>query len=846
MIQEILKTSFFYLPFFLLFTTMLAQAETHFRIFEGESAKNQKVGTKVNKTTVIDCDNKIFTSKVAQGQEPKHIGGKAYNLLRLENIERVPPWFCISASVFENLVLKNESLQKRISTLQSEYEKKSDTVFREAQRTREAIMELSIPIEMEELIRKNMMRIAKEQKGFAVRSSAKIEDGERFSCAGLFDSFLNVSNFPEAINALKKVWASCFNDAAIEYFLHNKLPFESLSMSVVFQRMVQGKASGTAFNIDVSTGFHCYHIAADHGSGGIVDGENGGDSYLLLPDSFHIIKKTETDKNIPSLKEEDVRKIAVRLKRCAAEYKKHGTEYVDTEFVLSEDNELYFVQIRPLAKSACASVATVDDAKLTPILKGLYSVTGAATGKAKIIKDFNALPSGEASIGPEDIVVAHRIANYWGPYLTKFAAVVTEEGAPTSHPMLICRERNIPCVIGVRNAVEILSEFEGRPITVDGIKKAVYLGKAPFKKGDIDNKAALQIVPVETLPDEEPIIKELLKSKRLIRRENAFWLASPNCILSAPLRDLQMESYKNIKAILNDIDPLKAENFSGRLKIIDGKIYHALQKTLQEDIVFFEDMSLEDCERYGLKFQNALESFASLAHSFEPNKESWEQCKEAYKETLAYMWLSFAFRTHVNLQASIAANQAKIPQCYYEEFCNRIQDAERQEDKNLFFEQRQILQILQRYFKEGEIPALDIQKIKEERPLIYEKVKDLSLQYKFKQSDDFYEFPDLQTVFDSVKNANACTPSQQPFLDSEYFTDNPFLKRWIELSIKAKIMQNNAHHVKVRGLWNIRKKLIDFSSANLHQEIIDDPLDILKLPLENIESLFEKGALHEI
>ena len=51
------------------------------------------------------------------------------------------------------------------------------------------------------------------------------------------------------------------------------------------------------------------------------------------------------------------------------------------------------------------------------------------------------------------------------------------EGSPTAHPMLIGRERNMPCVIGCPNVIERLRFYDGEWVTLDGLGKKVYLGK---------------------------------------------------------------------------------------------------------------------------------------------------------------------------------------------------------------------------------------------------------------------------------------------------------------------------------------------------------------------------------
>ncbi|MDO8883083.1 PEP/pyruvate-binding domain-containing protein, partial [Pseudotabrizicola sp.] len=87
---------------------------------------------------------------------------------------------------------------------------------------------------------------------FAVRSSARQEDGADHSHAGQFDTFLNVpADGVEA--AARKVWQSGFSETVATYrALKSKGKAEG--PAVVVQRMVDARVAGVAFSADPVTG----------------------------------------------------------------------------------------------------------------------------------------------------------------------------------------------------------------------------------------------------------------------------------------------------------------------------------------------------------------------------------------------------------------------------------------------------------------------------------------------------------------------------------------------------------------------------------------------------------------
>ena len=78
-----------------------------------------------------------------------------------------------------------------------------------------------------------------KKSSVAVRSSAVAEDLPNASFAGQQDTFLNIDNFSDFINALKECIASLFNARAISYSVTNNVPLNMIRIAVGVQLMVR-------------------------------------------------------------------------------------------------------------------------------------------------------------------------------------------------------------------------------------------------------------------------------------------------------------------------------------------------------------------------------------------------------------------------------------------------------------------------------------------------------------------------------------------------------------------------------------------------------------------------------
>ena len=88
----------------------------------------------------------------------------------------------------------------------------------------------------------------------AVRSSATAEDLPDASFAGQQDTILDVLGEDAVLDAVRKCWASLWNDRAVAYRQTHDVPARGLRLAVVVQRMVNAQSAGVLFTADPITG----------------------------------------------------------------------------------------------------------------------------------------------------------------------------------------------------------------------------------------------------------------------------------------------------------------------------------------------------------------------------------------------------------------------------------------------------------------------------------------------------------------------------------------------------------------------------------------------------------------
>jgi pyruvate,water dikinase len=178
----------------------------------------------------------------------------------------------------------------------------------------------------------------------AVRSSATAEDLPGASFAGQQDTYLGIEGDAQVLDAIRRCWASLWNERAVAYRRVQGLDDEGVGIGVVVQRMVDAASAGVLFTADPITGRrHRAVVDAAAGLGeAVVSGSVDPDHYAVDPDTGAVDQRIV--RGSPALSDVQVLELAAIGRRIEDAL---GAPQ-DIEFAFDTGGSLWILQARPI------------------------------------------------------------------------------------------------------------------------------------------------------------------------------------------------------------------------------------------------------------------------------------------------------------------------------------------------------------------------------------------------------------------------------------------------------------------------------------------------------------------
>lgn len=424
-------------------------------------------------------------------------GNKAYKLSKIIPLPQadIPLGFVVTVLGFRNYLAYNNLFDEIKRLLDSCHEGQNPE--RVSQKLRLLILGGEIPPDLRQEILKSAEHIypSRPEAGiYSVRSSAVGEDGE-LSFAGLHDSFLNVP-FRDLLSNYKKVLASLYNTAALEYRLKSQIPFSDMAMAVLYQQMVPGQVSGVTYSIDPNApDENVCLVTATRGLGtGVVEGSAFADTFRLSRDPPYPIvssriggMKTESEKQAsedieggPSGKLQEpclTPERASSLVETAMILERFFKRPQDIEWTFDANGKMWILQSRPLALIRTRRARSPELKNILrhyPVIiedQGMIAYRGIGSGPVWIANEgvnLNDFPTGAVLVSRFSLPVLARV-------IPRASAVITDVGSATGHMATVAREFRIPTIVDTGSATEILTN--GQVVTVDAERNVVYKGR---------------------------------------------------------------------------------------------------------------------------------------------------------------------------------------------------------------------------------------------------------------------------------------------------------------------------------------------------------------------------------
>lgn len=234
---------------------------------------------------------------------PERVGGKAASLAPLVSLHvATPEGFCVTTRAYDDHMTAlwasgTGNKMSRVSQGQPTLESG------ELEDLRNSIMATEIRAELRRGIKEalEVLRQSAHERPLrvAVRSSATTEDGAEASCAGQYDTFLNILDEDGIIDRIKRCWASFWSERAFFYRTKKGIDHWNTSMAVLVQELVPAESAGTLFLVNpVTRNGNEAIVEATWGLGELlVSGRVTPDTYVVeIAGGTPILKKKRISK----------------------------------------------------------------------------------------------------------------------------------------------------------------------------------------------------------------------------------------------------------------------------------------------------------------------------------------------------------------------------------------------------------------------------------------------------------------------------------------------------------------------------------------------------------------------
>ncbi len=447
------------------------------------------------------------------------------------------------------------------------------------------------------------------EKGYAIRSSANVEDSFEHSFAGQFRSFLDLRGETEILEAIRLVWEQTSSPMVDAYLQRLPPDHRDLKMAVIIQEMVSPQISGVAFSRNPLTGLDEIVVEAVHGSGELL--MQAGETPLRW-----IYKWGEWICQ-PENREIPIELLQVVVDQTTAIQKAFKQE-VDLEWVY-DGSELYWVQMRQITSLGDQAVYSNKIAKdmLPGIIKPLvWSVNTSIINPTWVELIEEAV--GKSGIDPTSLTKAFYYRTYFN--MAAFGRVFERLGMPSD---------SLEAMMGISRDARKKHRFKLTPQMLLCLPRlARFLaGKWMFSSRIENSLPAIEngyraiALEREKMLDEQRLLVDIDQLKNLTRRAAYLNIVGPllmfmhNGMLRRQLKNLGLD-YERLD-LMHGVEELKRYNPGYHLDCLSRQ-FNQLSPAIQERIrqsSYVQFQQIEGIEDFQAGVAAFLEMFGHLSDS---------------------------------------------------------------------------------------------------------------------------------------------------------------------------------------------------------------------------------------
>lgn len=421
-------------------------------------------------------------------------GGKAYNLAKLGSLGLPTPSAVVLTTEAWQYFLDRSGIREPLTAELGRLASEPTRIDEISRRIGRLILKAAMPEELTRQIESVYGDLSEAgAQRLAIRSSGSYEDSPQASFSGMLSTVLGVTTHKKMFAAIKKCWASGFNQRSLRYLMRMDLEPEGVAVAVIFQQMVKATSSGVLFTVDPATGDRDVAVLeAAYGYGpGVVSGNVTPDLYRINKSDMAIVHRdnrpqqhyygadgarrdvSPENREASKLTDEEVHTL-VGFGLVAEQGLKAPQ---DIEWCRGPDG-LVLLQTRPVTGLDRLSLRQVNYVRPEIVMvRGIGVSPRIGWGE---VLNFNPETDKLPASVKGRVIILRRLTQDLAPSFKDAEAVVADEGGATSHGANILREFQVPCVVGTRYGQAVL--HDGDVVTVDGWRGLVLDGIGPRVK----------------------------------------------------------------------------------------------------------------------------------------------------------------------------------------------------------------------------------------------------------------------------------------------------------------------------------------------------------------------------
>ena len=290
-----------------------------------------------------------------------------------------------------------------------------------------------------DLCEETIVSLNKEKK-YAVRSSANCEDGDKYSFAGMFESYLNVK-YNDLLRNANKVLESVESERVKKYLKAHDIT-EIPRMAIIVQLYINPNNAGIWMGETINDG--------------VLEWCEGNGQKLVSGEINPNIEKWKGNKKVSI----NGKKLTSNVGEQALQFQRCIGKTADLEWC-SKDEKVYFLQYR--AVTASVAIPSEYNKQNDLLIKGIPASGGIVAGDAVFLgRNYN-----EVDWNTGDILLAWFTDPDWIDIMEKSSGLITAVGGMLCHAAIIARELGIPCVTGI-GSENMKSIWNGCKIRMNG------------------------------------------------------------------------------------------------------------------------------------------------------------------------------------------------------------------------------------------------------------------------------------------------------------------------------------------------------------------------------------------